>query len=252
MAHAFRIAQNLEAPATPEQVWDAVATGPGLDSWFMGTSEVEPREGGAATLTLAGFTERSTITAWEPPVHLATKGDEAPDGAYHQFEYRIEPRGGGITDIRFEHAGMLGEDWEREYEGLSEGDPMYLRKLVEYVTYFPGRLATPVSAFGPRVEGDKDAAMSVFRRGLGLPDGVAIGDRVHAEPPGVEPIDGVVDEVSASFLGVRTDDALYRFIRGYEGTTLVGHHLFRAAVDRKRAEAAWAAWLGELFARLVR
>ena len=45
MAHAFEIAQEIEVDATPEQVWEAIATGPGLDSWFLGHSEIEPREG---------------------------------------------------------------------------------------------------------------------------------------------------------------------------------------------------------------
>ena len=32
---------EVEVPGTPEQVWDAIATGPGIDSWFMGTTEVD-------------------------------------------------------------------------------------------------------------------------------------------------------------------------------------------------------------------
>ena len=45
MTHPFEIAQDLEVGATPEQVWDAIATGEGQDSWFMGRNTVEPREG---------------------------------------------------------------------------------------------------------------------------------------------------------------------------------------------------------------
>ena len=48
MAHRFEITQDLEVGVTPEQVWEAIATGRGMDSWFMGQSEVEPREGGRA------------------------------------------------------------------------------------------------------------------------------------------------------------------------------------------------------------
>jgi uncharacterized protein YndB with AHSA1/START domain len=32
--------------ATPEQVYDALTTGPGLDSWFTSGSRVDPRPGG--------------------------------------------------------------------------------------------------------------------------------------------------------------------------------------------------------------
>jgi hypothetical protein len=57
----------------------------------------------------------------------------------------------------------------------------------------------------------------------------------------------VVDSVLyPSFLGVRTGDALYRFV-GRGGAVAVGHHLF-FEVDPKEAEQAWQAWLTRLFA----
>ncbi|HET9722312.1 MAG TPA: SRPBCC domain-containing protein, partial [Actinomycetota bacterium] len=40
MAHRFEIDKTIEVGATPEQVWQAITTGPGLDSWFMGRNEV--------------------------------------------------------------------------------------------------------------------------------------------------------------------------------------------------------------------
>ena len=51
----------------------------------------------------------------------------------------------GSTVVRWVHSGFLGENWEKEYEGLSEGDPMYFDKLRVYLTYFRGRTATPVN-----------------------------------------------------------------------------------------------------------
>jgi hypothetical protein len=56
----------------------------------------------------------------------------------------------------------------------------------------------------------------------------------------------VVDYVSPDVLGVRADDALYRFIRGFDGSVAIGHHLYSDDVDAKEAEAAWQAWLGRL------
>ena len=70
MAHPFKVEKELELEATPEEVWEAVATGPGLDAWFMGTNEIEPREGGVARMTLPAFSLESTITVWDPPHHL--------------------------------------------------------------------------------------------------------------------------------------------------------------------------------------
>ncbi len=42
---------EIEVPGTPEEVWRAIATGPGITSWYV-PHEVEEREGGAA---LASF-----------------------------------------------------------------------------------------------------------------------------------------------------------------------------------------------------
>jgi uncharacterized protein YndB with AHSA1/START domain len=246
MAHRFEITQDLEVGATPEQVWEAIATGRGMDSWFMGQSEVEPREGGRARWSIGGYTEDSTVSTWDPPRRFVNTGTEGPDGSFHRFDYRIEDRGSGRTTIRYVHSGMLGGDWEAEYEGMSEGDPMYLHKLVEYLTYFSGRFATGIDAQGPTVA-DREHAMSVFRRGLGMGDDAADGDQVRLSPEGFEPIEGVVDHVSPSFLGVRSNDALYRFIYGFDGSVMVGHHLFADGVDQEAARLAWQRWLERLF-----
>ena len=34
MTREFEIKKEVEVDGTPEQVWDAIATGPGIDSWF--------------------------------------------------------------------------------------------------------------------------------------------------------------------------------------------------------------------------
>jgi uncharacterized protein YndB with AHSA1/START domain len=250
MAHRFEITKDLEVGATPEEVWEAIATGPGMDSWFMGQSEVEPREGGRARWSIGGYTEDSTVTTWDPPKRFVNTGTGGPDGSFHRFDYRIEDRGSGRTAIRYVHSGMLGEDWETEYEGMSEGDPMYLHKLVEYLTHFSGRFAVGIDAQGPTVA-DREHAMSVFRRGLALSAEAAEGDQVRLTPEGLEPIEGVVDYVSPSFLGVRSTDALYRFIYGFDGTVMVGHHLFADDADAEGARRAWQAWLMRLFGASV-
>src|SRR5207248_523554 len=41
MAEKFEITKDLDVEASPEQIWDAIATGRGQDSWFMGRSEIE-------------------------------------------------------------------------------------------------------------------------------------------------------------------------------------------------------------------
>jgi hypothetical protein len=80
-----------------------------------------------------------------------------------------------------------------------------------------------------------------------MDDDAADGDQVRLSPEGLEPVEGVVDYVSPSFLGVRSNDALYRFIYGFGGSVMVGHHLFTDGVDAEAARLAWQRWLERLF-----
>jgi uncharacterized protein YndB with AHSA1/START domain len=247
MTHPFEVTGEIELEASPEEVWDAIATGPGIDAWFMGHNEVVPGEGGATAMTRGGHTERARITAWEPNGRLAYTGEEGPDGAVHAFEYLIEGRQKGSTVLRFVHSGFMGDDWEQEYEALQKGWGMYLDKLAEYFRYFRGRRATPVFAMVPPAEGEGDVVKRL-QEGLGLMETPKQGDRVILTPENLPPIDGVVDYVRGDFLGVRTDDAMYRFIRGYAGGAVLGHHLFAEGIDRDESEQAWQDWLTKLFA----
>ena len=249
MGHRFELPQEAVVDASPERVWEAIATGPGWNSWFMGRNEIEPRAGGRVAFTIGDWTDTSTVRTWDPPSRFVTSGDPGSDGTFHRFDYALQQREGGRTAIRYVHSGMLGDDWEAEYEGMSEGDPVYFRKLLEYIEHFAGRFAVPINVAGPNVGYDRDGTMRTFRRALDVPDDVAVGARVTLRPEGFPAIDGVVDEISPSFLGVRSADAMYRFICGFDGTTFLGHHLFAQGADQSSEEAAWSDWLERVFAR---
>ena len=241
MGKAFEIVNEIEVGAAPERAWQALATGEGMDAWFMGRNEIEPREGGKVRTVTPGWEEEATVTIWDPPNRFGYRTAEAEDGAFMSFDYRIEGRDRGNTSIKWVHSGMLGENWEAEYEAMSEGDTAYFHKLGQYLTYFFGRKATPVEAYGPEVP-DRERAMQVMREGLGLAGPVAVDEQVRLTPAGIEPIDGFVEWVSPSFLGVRSDDALYRFIWAFTGPLMAAHHIFKE-VDEKQEVDAWTSWL---------
>jgi uncharacterized protein YndB with AHSA1/START domain len=249
MTHEFEVNKEIALDATPEEVWEAIATGPGVDSWFMGRNEIEPRVGGVTRMTMGGQAEESTVTSWEPGRRLAYRTPESPEGTFMAFEYLIEGRDGGGTVLRLVHSGFLGDDWETEYEAMKVGWDMYLHKLAEYLTYFRGRTAKVVSAFRPQVS-PSERVWEVLKGQFGLTGPVKEGDRVHFTAAGLPPIEGVVDYVDLpSFLGVRTDDALYRFIHSgpQRGDVLVlGHHVFAETADEKETEQAWQSWLDTL------
>jgi uncharacterized protein YndB with AHSA1/START domain len=246
VGHEWEQHDEVELDATPEQVWLAIATGPGHDSWFMGRTEVGPGEGGAVRTDVGGYAMESTVTAWAPLRRFAYRGEENADGRFIAFEFLIEGREQGGTVLRLVTHGFLpGDDWEAEFEAMRTGGAMYFATLVAYLTHFAGRTATPVTAAAPAGPGARDAFERV-PAALGLAAEPVVGDRTRVTPEGLPAIDGVVDFVNPAAIGLRTHDALYRFIRGFHGPMIVTHHIFAEGVDRESSERAWRAWLARL------
>ncbi|WP_405561828.1 SRPBCC domain-containing protein [Streptomyces sp. NBC_01180] len=245
MTHPFEIEQETTLPASPEEVWEAIATGPGIDSWFMGRNEVEPREGGAVSMETGGHQQEATVIAYEPGKRFATRTATAEDGRFMAFEYLIEGRAGGSTVLRVVHSGLLGDDWQDEYDALRRGWPFHLHTLREYLAHFPGRRGAPVFAMalsGGQVSPQVRAALS---RGLSLPSPAAVGARAHAEPAGLPPVDGEVTWSDDEHIEVRAADGLYTFHHS-PGVVLMFHHLFGPHTGG--AEDAWQQWLTSILA----
>jgi uncharacterized protein YndB with AHSA1/START domain len=241
MAHPFEIVVEQTLDASPEQVWEAVTTGPGMDGWFMGRNHVTPGVGGTVRIELPGADLESTITTWDPPhrfVHVTPEGD---DGRVMTFAYDIEGRDGGSV-LRFVHSGALPDDeWEAEYDALQTGDPAFIAKLETHLKHFRGRRATPLFLVGSGPI-SAEQCWAILRRELGVGPEAGVGAPVRAEIPEVGEIDGVVEYVSRDFFGVRTDDAALYFVHGLGGPLVLEHHLFDEP-DAASAERAWSAWL---------
>jgi uncharacterized protein YndB with AHSA1/START domain len=248
MTHAFEVREEIDLDATPEQVWDAIATGPGVNSWFMGRNEIAGGVGSRTTIDVGGWVEHATITRWEPCAAFAYQSDTAENGTFMAFEFLIEGRDGGSTTLRFAHHGMLGDDWADEYDALRTGDSVYLRKLAAYVKFFAPRTSRyDMTVPGPRVP-DKAAVWDALRRALGVDGPVADGEKARLSIEGVPAVDGVVDFTKAqSFLGMRTPDAMYVLIHGYEDTVLVTKHSFGDVDDQAAETRAWEKWLAATF-----
>jgi uncharacterized protein YndB with AHSA1/START domain len=247
VAHDFEVRMEVELDASPEQVWEAIASGPGIDSWFMGRTQVEARQGGAVRTDLGGYVQESVVTAWEPRKRFGYRTERGDDGSFLALEWIIEGREGASTVVRSVGCGFIGnDDWEAEYHSLKAGGAFYFHNLSQYLTYFAGRTGTPVEAAVPLR--DAMRLWPVLKQGLGLPDTVAVGDQVRLTPAGLAPVEGVVDYSTPEFLGVRTDNGLYRFFPAGGGAVVtVGHHIFNPDVDQKEAETAWRDWLTALF-----
>jgi uncharacterized protein YndB with AHSA1/START domain len=248
MGHQFAQHHAAEVPASPDEVWAAIATGPGIDSWFMGRNEVKAGAGGTVRTVFGEYTPELEITGWDPDRRLAYGTGLGPDGRFIAYEFLIEGRAGGSTVLRTVTSGFLpGDDWADEFEAMTLGGELYFRTLVEYLTYFVGRFAEPVTAFGPPgTNWDRDRAL--LCRALGLSDTAKPGDQAKVTVAGTGSVDGVVYCANAHAIGVRTQDALYRFLRGFAKPALAAHHLFAADADPAQAQLAWTSWLGRTLA----
>jgi len=244
MTHSYQLAKELEFSASPEQVWDAIATGPGTDAWFMGHTEIDPQKGGDVKFTLGDFTTVGTVTAWEPNKRFTYRSAEFPDGSFMAFDYLIEGRDGGTTVLRMVQSGTIDNNWEAEYDALDKGWNLYLHTIGEYIEHFDGQKPQAVDVHGAEAA-DEDSAWAVLKNGLGITGTPTAGDSIHLP---VADEDGVVDYVeTGNVIGVRTSDGLYRFSGRFGGMS-IGHHIFADDFDQAEAEKAWQAWLIDLYA----
>lgn len=68
---------EVEVPGAPEEVWQAIATGPGISSCFVPT-EFEVRDGTPAEMKLnfgSGMESRSVVTGSEPTQKWTSQSD---------------------------------------------------------------------------------------------------------------------------------------------------------------------------------
>lgn len=242
MPHEFEVREEITLDATPEQVWEAIATGPGIDSWFMGHSEIEPRLGGETSYAMFGETGHGTVTAYDPPKHFAYKSDEN-NGEFMAFEYLLEARAGGSTVLRFVHSGFLGDDWEEQYDALKVGDRKYLEKLAAYVKHFPGRTSVHNMFLpGPKVT-DTAKAWAAITAAFGLTGPVTEGAAAHPRV-GPSTAAGTVTHVDEEHhcLVVANADAVYMLMTAM-GMVFAESHTFNPDIDAAATDAAWQAWL---------
>jgi len=169
---------EVEVPGSPEQVWQAIATGPGISSWFVPTT-VEERVGGAFTADFGmGIESTSTITEWEPPHRFVKDGDGMGENAPPvATEWIVEAKSGGTCVVRVVHSWFAStDDWDGEWESVEKGWVDFFNILRLALTHFPGQ---PCSAFDAAGMGDADA-WAALTGPLGLTD-VASGQEVKNE-----------------------------------------------------------------------
>ena len=114
---------QIEVAATPEQVWEAISTGPGISAWFM-PAEVEGEQ--ITFHHMAGGSSEAEVTDAEAPRRLRfTEGDGA-----QATEFLVEARSGGTCVVRVVGSGFGGK-------GADDGWTAALLGLKLYLEHFP-------------------------------------------------------------------------------------------------------------------
>ena len=247
---------EVEVPGTPEQVWQAIATGNGFTSWFCATT-VEEHEGGRVRFNMGpGMEAGGVVTVWDPPRRFVTEDRESMPGAPGTAtEILVEAKAGGVCRVRLVNSLFTSQaDWDDQLEGLEKGWPLFLAMLRTYLTHFPGALCTAATVLSMSAL-DEERAWAKLTDGLGL-TGKTPGARHTTRGLDAPFLAGVVERVSEHAVLLRTEEpapgqvALSADACGPQGMLVwLSLHFYGDAAPAvtAREESKWQAWLDAHF-----
>lgn len=250
---------DVEVPGTPEEVWQAIATGSGITSWYFPT-EVEERIGGAVVSHVGPVRIMdliSTTTAWDPPHRFATeRHDLGPNAPPVTTEWIVEARSCGTCIVHIVHSMFADSgDWDKQFEVFQYGWGEHFRILRLYLTHFRGQRCSAMHLCG--VSSDyQPEAWAAMAGPLGLARAKE-GQQVCtlAEAP---PLAGLVEmagEEGYPELLLRLHEPapgiahLYAANLGALEYLVIHLYLYgdQASVVLARDEPLWRAWINEHF-----
>lgn len=248
---------ETEVPGTVEEVWRAIATGPGVSSWFVPT-RFEERDGKPTEVVCdfgPGMESRATVTEWDPPRRFTAEAQWSPDAPPIATEWIVEARGGGVCSVRVVHSLFASDDaWDDQLVGTESGWPAYFHVLRLYLGHFRGERCEIVQQVG-MFPGTAADAWTALTASLGLSD-AATGEHRTA-PDGAPDLSGVVERiVDGQQILVRIDRPGPGVAQVYAcemgGAVPVGVQLYlygeEAPAVATEVAPAWSAWLEGLTA----
>jgi len=249
---------EVEVPGTPEQVWEVIATGPGVSSWFVPT-QIEGREGGEVLASFGpDMDSAAKITVWDPPHRfVAESKDLGPEAPPVATEWIVEARSGGTCVVRVVNSLFASSDeWDDQLEGYESGWPAWFRVLRLYLTYFPDQSGASFRLTGFVPGTDEAAAWEALAGPLGL-SGVAVGQRWRTDG-GPTPLAGWIEGTGDNGLHrteIRLDEPapglifLFAHLMGDKIYLAVNAFLYGdgAAAAAARLEPVWQTWMQERF-----
>lgn len=247
----YRAVVEVEVPGTPEQIWELIATGPGVETWFV-PAEVDTGPGGRYVTHHGSFgASEGVISAWEPPYRIAYdepdwQGPDTPVPTWNT-EILVEAASGDTCVVRLSSGFLAGGDgWHDDIDQTLGGWTDAFRNLSRYLTHFAGLGVTTllVQQELPGTTSFDVVAAAGLRAGLP-------GDVVASAPP-APALSGVLEHLDDDAVVVRTaepvDGIAQLVTMRYGGQSLAMIHWYlygeHGPAVRDRELPAWSAWLG--------
>jgi len=248
---------ETEVPGTPEEVWQAIATGPGISAWFVPT-RLEEREGGAIVLDFGpGMESNAVIKAWNPPHRFVGENHEGmgPGSPAMATEWTVEATSGGTCRVRVVHSWFAStDDWDNQFESVENGWPAFFRILNIYLTHFRGQTSEVIPLMAMSSE-TKSTVWNKLLNSLGFAR-LSEGQRVetaHDAPRMAGIVERVVDKQHEELI-VRLDEptsgVAYFLPVGMGGQACLSVSLYLYGAQAKavatREAPVWQAWIHRL------
>lgn len=252
------VEMELIVPGTPEQVWQAMATGPGYTAWFT-PATIDERVGGKIRFDMGENGEsKGEVTVWEPPLRFGyVERDWAEGAPALATEITVTAKSGDRCIVRMVHSLFAStDDWDDQMEGFEAGWPGFFEVLQLYLSHFAGMKAAVASAMASV----KAPHLDVWKRlteGLGLSAANAGEERTTPQTP---------QQLSATVEGVKQDNRqrylLLRLNQPAPGIALIGTYTIKdatnvgialyfygaaAAQHAAASEPRWRDWLVRAF-----
>lgn len=248
---------EVEVPGSPEEVWAAIATGPGVSAWFVPTEVIDGPDGKPAQVKMSfgpGMDSVATCTSWDPPRKFSAESSWGEGQPPIATEWHVEARGGGKCVVRVVHSLFAStDDWDNQLESTESGWPFFFKILRLYLQHFEGHGSAKIQGMGFSPD-DEPKTWSAFAGPLGLTN-AAPGQR-WTSPAGLPRMAGVIEEAKATphaSVIIRLDEpapgiaTFASFVCGGPTQVQINAWLYGdgGAELAKRDEPAWQKWLGE-------
>lgn len=251
-----RIELSADVNGTPEVVWRAIATGPGITSWFVPT-RVEANE---IVMSLGALGEvRGRVVVSDPPWRFAFVEEGWRDDAPPLLtEFQVEDLGADRCRVRLVNR-VDGDAGAAVGSALEAIEASWRPYLVALRLHLAGGADAPAETFDVtgRASGSLDETWRAVLDALGVNAALAAGGPSRFSAVDMPVLSGQIEHVGEHEFVLRLHEpapgqALVTVFDG-GGDSLVNVHAWLYGADAEeiaaRERGAWEAWMREHFPR---